>query len=264
MIGDATDPTTFAVRIAGDGRQICVQRGTHRFIEQRYSIFRAEDHMDEDKREGSWHRKNYRSGLQPSTSIETRTWGFAPCWYSVAPLALFAVATLACVMPLIGCGPQPLSKKEVAEQAAKPTTTAVQYPARPTTPPPPFKLFHQTDSSLTLVTKEAATDDEISAILWQLRDAAHAHTFDALHLPQAFIDKRDPIVWFHLYRGSKCASEKYAAKLPCDASYHAAGDYTYGGYANHERDDGELLHGEGHSLQLWNPDAPYTPPPPGH
>jgi hypothetical protein len=128
--------------------------------------------------------------------------------------------------------------------------------AAPATPPPPFKLFHQTADSLTLVTKDTATDDEIEAIVWELHDAAHAHTFDALHIPQAFIDKRAPIVFIHIYRGTKCAAEKYAAgNPPCGGNYHAAGDYTLGSFKDPNRDDGILLHDENHQVELWNPDA---------
>ena len=47
---------------------------------------------------------------------------------------------------------------------------------RPTVPPPPFKLFHQSPTTLTLVTKENASDEDVEAILWQLRDAAHARS----------------------------------------------------------------------------------------
>ena len=68
------------------------------------------------------------------------------------------------------------------------------------------------------------------------------------------------MVWFHIYRGPKCAAEKYApGPPPCGASYHAAGDYTFGGGANHQWDDGVLLHDETHQTELWNPNAPYAP-----
>jgi len=144
------------------------------------------------------------------------------------------------------------------------TTTAPQTP-RPTTPPPPFKLFHATNDSFTLVTLPTATDDQIAAILWQLRDAAHTHTFDTLGIPQKVVDARDPMVWFHLYRGPKCADEKYTdAKLPCGLSYHAAGDYTFGGGPDHQWDSGVLLPKPDaptdHETQLWPPGSPYTAP----
>ena len=52
------------------------------------------------------------------------------------------------------------------------------------------------------------------------------------------------MVWFHIYRGPKCASEKYTTgTLPCGPSYHAAGDYTLGSFSNKDRDDAVLLHG---------------------
>jgi hypothetical protein len=154
---------------------------------------------------------------------------------------------------LLGCNTTP---------APKPTTaqTSSQYPPRPTTTPPPFKLFHATNDSFTLVTTPTATDAQIEAIVWQLRDAAHTHTFDKLGIPQKLVDARDPMVWFHIYRGPKCAPEKYTdGKLPCGASYNASGDYSFGGGANHQWDDGVILHGEDHQTELWNPNAPYKP-----
>ncbi len=164
-------------------------------------------------------------------------------------LALTATITL-------GCNSKP---------AAPPTTQHAeqqpQYPARPTVPAPPFRVFHQTSDSLTLTTDPNATDDGIIALIYQLRDAAHAHTFDSLHLPQKFVDARKPIVWFHIYRGKECAAEKYApGKPPCGPSYHAAGDYTLGSYANPLWDNGILLHntnekGDGPETPLWNPNA---------
>jgi hypothetical protein len=128
---------------------------------------------------------------------------------------------------------------------------------RPTTPPPPFRVFHTTDNSITLVTDANATDEQIEAILYQLHDAAHNHAFDQIHISQTFVDKRDPMIWFHIYRGPKCADEKYTTgKLPCGPSYHAAGDYTLGSFSNKNRDDAVLLHGDDKQTELWNPDAP--------
>jgi hypothetical protein len=138
-----------------------------------------------------------------------------------------------------------------------PAVVSAQYPPRPTVPPPAFKVFHHDATSITLVTKDNASDAEIEAILWQLRDAARAHNFDKLGIPQKLVDGRDPIVFFHLYRGSKCASEKYTSgALPCGASYHAAGEFTLGGFANHDRADGALLQNEDRQMELWNPDSP--------
>jgi hypothetical protein len=140
---------------------------------------------------------------------------------------------------------------------SKEATQTTHYPPRPTTPPPPFRLFHQTDNSLTLVTSPTASDQQIAAILYQLRDAAQSHTFDALHLPQKLIDARTPYIWFHLYRGPKCASEKYAeGQPPCGPSYHAAGDFTLGSFKNPNHTDAALLHDETHQTNLFNSDNP--------
>ena len=157
------------------------------------------------------------------------------------------------LLPLLlaGCKSAP----PPAPTPAADTTPAVTYPARPTTPPAPFKLFHHANSSFTLTVPETATDDQISALVWQLRDAARAHSFDKIKIPQKQVDSDGPNVWFHIYRGTKCAPEKYApGEPPCGGSYHAAGDYTLDTHNNPPWDKGVLLHDE-HPTNLWDPDA---------
>jgi len=153
---------------------------------------------------------------------------------------------------LIGC------KSAPAPAPAAETTPSATYPARSTTSPAPFKIFHHANSTFTLTVKESATDDAIYALVWQLRDAARTHTFDALHIPQKQVDADGPNVWFHIYRGPKCAPEKYApGNPPCGGSYHAAGDYTLDTHTNPPWDKGVLLHDE-RPTNLWDPDAPST------
>jgi hypothetical protein len=154
----------------------------------------------------------------------------------------------------VGCNSTP--------PAAKPKATAepeYHFPPRPTIAPPAVKVFHQDEDTYTLVTKPDATDDEISAILWEFRDAAHNKTFDKLHLSEKFIDARKPTVWIHIYRGPKCANEKFVkGKYPCGAKYNGAGDYTLGSPTDPLWDDGVLHNADGSETKLWNPDAPYT------
>lgn len=109
---------------------------------------------------------------------------------------------------------------------------------------------------ITLVAPENATDDQIAAIVWQLRDAAHDHSFDKLHISQKLVDARDPIEWFHLYRGAKCAGEKFTkGPLPCGAAYHAAGDFTLGSFHDKDHAQGALVHDEDHQTALWDPSS---------
>ena len=141
----------------------------------------------------------------------------------------------------------------------KPVVPGVQTPARPGVAPASFKVFHKSDTTYTLVVPENATDDQVESLIWELRDAAHTGALDKLKLSQKMVDDRKPLVWFHIYRGSKCASEKYAdGPPPCGGSYHAAGDYTYGGYRNRETDNGSIFHGEDHETQLWDPEKVYV------
>lgn len=259
MIGDAADPITLATGVAHESGEIGGQFREDFFAKNGPAIFRAEDHVNNHEGQRLGHFGHYRSGLQPSKYIfGTRTWGFAPGWYSVAPLALGLLAALTLV---IGCKSSPKADTTRVAQAVKGAKIpgAHVYPPRPTVRPPSFRVFHTTDNSITLVTADNATDDQVAAILWELHVAARAHGFDELHIPQQaqqVIDKRDPMVWFHVYRGDKCASEKYTTgKLPCGPSYHAAGEYTLGSFSNRDHDDGVLLHGEDKQTELWNPDS---------
>ena len=188
---------------------------------------------------------------------------------------LFACAAMAACGYVVGCKQAPpmvdkpidAPTSTTSPASGKPSTATnpTHAPAPPTSTapvlPPPFKVFHQTDATITLVTDPNATDAQITAILWELREAAATHTFDKLHIPQKVVDGRDPIIWFHVYRGPKCASEKYTTgKLPCGPSYHAAGEFTYGGFSAPNRTAGTLMRDENHETILWDPDKPYTPP----
>ena len=164
--------------------------------------------------------------------------------------------TLIAIAALSGCKPAP--PPAVPKMADKSTAETYHFPARPTVAPPAVKVFHQDEDTYTLVTKENATD-EISAIIWQFRDAAHNSTFDKLHLSQKFVDARKPSIWIHVYRGAKCANEKLVSRnYPCGAKYNGAGDYTLGSYTDKLWDDGVLHTADGKETKLWDPDAPYT------
>ena len=45
-----------------------------------------------------------------------------------------------------------------------------------------------------------------------------------------------------------------------DGAVYGAFPYTFGGFTNRNWDNGVLIHGDGHSIPLWNPDAPYSLP----
>jgi len=235
MIGNPTHTETFAFVVPHNRRKISIELRTNSLIQNGHTIFSTEHNMHKKEAQRSCHGENYRSDLRSSAFAGNRSWGFAPRWHSVA------LPTLMLVL-LTGCTTQ------------NPTPATTHYASRPTTPPPPFKLFHQSPDTLTLTTTPDASNTQIAALIYQLRDAANTHTFDSIHLPQSLIDARAPIIWFHIYRGPKCASEKYAAKLPCGPSYHAAGEFTLGSFHDPNRTDGELNLDENHSTPLWNPD----------
>lgn len=143
-----------------------------------------------------------------------------------------------------------------ATGASKPAMTtpkqAAVVTARPTVAPPAFKLFHAHDSSFILVTSEHATDDQIASILWQLHDAAQSNSFQKLKISQKAVDARNPNADFLIYRGTKCAAERYAdGPPPCGAAVHAAGSYNLGSYANPKWDTASITDANGNMTTLW-------------
>ena len=176
---------------------------------------------------------------------------------SLVPNAAHSFFAASLLLTLSGChNPAPVAEAGGAT-AASAQLQEPTYPPRPNVIPPAFKVFHQDNDTYTLVTSAGASDDEISALMWQFRDAARSHGFDSLHLSQKFIDARKPTVWFHVYRGAKCASEKYTkGPLPCEAAYYGAGDYTLGDYKYPAWNMGVLRHANGSETQLWNADTP--------
>ena len=250
MVGDTANAVALTPGIPNYGGKVSVQIRPNDLLQKRLAGLGAERDMYQQKRERLRHSAEYRSGLQPSGLVSTYTRGVAPRWYITAPSALGSV--LATSLLLTGCH---------TTQPATPAPThlpAALYPARPTVPAPMFKVFHKTDTSLTLTTDPDATDEEIESLVWQLRDAAHAHTLAKVGIDQAYVDHNKPSTWFHIYRGTKCAAEKYVTgNPPCGGSYHAAADYTFGTVGNPMWDQGTLLHDEKETL-LWDPDKPYT------
>ena len=170
------------------------------------------------------------------------------------PLAIFWLPLL-----LAGCKSSP----PAAPSSAPAPAPAAVYPARSgKAAPAAFKVFHHGNSSFTLTVNEKATDNQLSSLVWQLRDAARTHSFDSIHIPQKQVDADGKTVWFHIYRGTKCAPEKYApGNPPCGASYHAAADYTLDTHSIPPWDKGVIMHGadDPHPSALWDSEAPYNP-----
>ena len=96
VVGDTADPIAFAFHVSSNRCKIGVEFKKDRCIEDRPAVLRAEDHVHQNKCQRLGHRRDYRSGLQPSRCLNRyRSWGFAPCWYSVAPSALMTEANYA-------------------------------------------------------------------------------------------------------------------------------------------------------------------------
>lgn len=168
--------------------------------------------------------------------------------------ATFATTfTLGIALGLAGCNSAPAPVPPTKE----PVKPVVTYPARPSVAPAAFTVLHfnPDTSTFTLIAKEDATDDELIATVWQLRDAARSGSLETLKIKTpAGNDLRTSI-----YRGKKCATEKYAPGAPpCGGSYHGAADYTMSKLPGKVWDKGLLHRADGKDIELWDTDAPYT------
>ena len=94
VVHDSAHAKAFAFGVASDSSEVRVECRANGRIEEGGTVLCAEDHMDQNKRERLRHLVDYSSGFQPSYSTAHRTWGFTPCWYKGAPLALSPAATL--------------------------------------------------------------------------------------------------------------------------------------------------------------------------
>jgi hypothetical protein len=64
MVCNTADPETIALLIANDGSKIGMQTISHTILQQRTTILRTENDMNQQKTQRLGHRKNYRSTLQ--------------------------------------------------------------------------------------------------------------------------------------------------------------------------------------------------------
>lgn len=88
VVCDTAHAIAFASGIPRHRREVGMKIGAGSIVQRGRAALRAEDHMNQNKRERLRHGGNYRSGLQPSHRGGYDPWGVAPCWYSKAPSAL--------------------------------------------------------------------------------------------------------------------------------------------------------------------------------
>jgi hypothetical protein len=115
----------FAFGVASNGGKIGVKGKTNGRIEEGRTVLCTENYMDQNKRERLRHRIDYRAGFQPSCATGNATWGFTPCWYKGAPLALSSSAIFVSflLLPSIANSQSPtLHIRVINAQTNKPIT----------------------------------------------------------------------------------------------------------------------------------------------
>ena len=157
-------------------------------------------------------------------------------------------------LTLTACKPTPAPPKPIPEPTPKPAMMSPNTRAEKAqlaSTHPAYKLFLQKiDMPTVLVVTETTTDDQLKSLLWHLRTKIRANAFKDLGIKPTTTLYGIPgytsgIV--DIYRGSKCASEKYTPEGrpdPCGSSIHASANYHWG--------DGNDPHADGAYLVSTN------------
>jgi hypothetical protein len=88
MVSNSPDAIALASRVAHQSGKVRIQLWANRLVQNGLTLLRTENHVNQDKRKRSGHRRDYRSGFRPSNVTSDTTWGFTPRWYKTAPPAL--------------------------------------------------------------------------------------------------------------------------------------------------------------------------------
>jgi len=160
---------------------------------------------------------------------------------------------LTTALVLTGCQPTP--PKPVPEPTPKPAMMSSQTraaDAQLAATHPPFKLFLQKiDMPTVLVVAETTPDDQLKSLLWYLRTKIRANAFKDLGIkPTATLYGIPGYTsgMVDLYRGPKCASEKYTPEGhpdPCGPSIHKSASYHWGDGNDPHADRADLISATG-------------------
>jgi len=128
-----------------------------------------------------------------------------------------------------------------------PASTAAQPPiARPTVPPPKFRIYKfKLDEPTAIVVPIATTDEQLKSLLWFFRAKVRSHQFKDIGLRQATAKQwgnKGYLSWMLLvYRGEKCANETYVDTTgPCGYGEHDDATYQWGIEADPNKDSGSM------------------------
>lgn len=166
----------------------------------------------------------------------------------------FCVAMVLLPLFIWSCGCKPEAdaaltsdgRKPISEASSPTAYAAITVPhkesARPSIPPPQFKLFKEDQGMGTVfVVPVATTNEQLISLLWYFRDIVRSRDFSQLGLtrPPDF-----PAVGsgglFNVYRGSRCANEAYEVHPVCGNDPHTAAYFQWGLDRDMNRDAGYI------------------------
>ncbi len=95
MIRNATDAIAIAAKVSSNRRKVGVEPRSNFGVETSLSIPGRKYDMNQGECVGFRHAKSIDRAVGPCLARTTSTWGVAPGWYGLGPLALRMLATSA-------------------------------------------------------------------------------------------------------------------------------------------------------------------------
>jgi hypothetical protein len=129
-----------------------------------------------------------------------------------------------------------------------PTPSAVSQPkiARPSIPPPTYRIYKlKTDEPTSVVVPVNTTNEQLRSLLWFFREKVRSRQFKDIGLTQATTKQRRSAKYLSgmlcVYRGEKCANEIYIdTNGPCEYGEHDDAYYQWGIEADPKKDSGGI------------------------
>ncbi len=138
------------------------------------------------------------------------------------------------------------SSTSPTDQSSAPSATPQPQIARPSIPPPKFRIHKlKVDEPTSIVVPINTTDEQLRSLLWFFWEKVRSHQFNDIGLTRATAKEWGNKAYLSgilaVYRGEKCANEQYIdTNGPCGHGEHDDALYQWGIEADPNKDSGSI------------------------
>jgi hypothetical protein len=160
------------------------------------------------------------------------------------------------------------SQHPTTQPSSTPTerkTETVAAVSRPTSPPPPFRVYgSKRDQGTSVVVSPTTTDEQLKSLLWLFREKVRAHRFKDIGITQPTSRQFGKTAYLsgmiEVYRGDKCANEIFTdfagTPAPCGPDEHDSAWYQWGllvdGVFDTDADSAFVISADGKTVPVFD------------